>query len=121
MADIISSMDVDSTSEEVAAEQKKINNHKKARNCRYPGLDLIKIESDTGETSIQLKCTFKKLPGNSDTVRLAAGCRTRAVVAAEAAARAAEKAQRNPRDLPQQPTQLMPLKEPPVLHPLQPQ
>ena len=56
--------------------------HKYTKNCRYPGLDLFFTVSETGRTSIDIRSKFKKLKALEDNVRLVAGYRTRAQIAA---------------------------------------
>ena len=64
--------------------QLRIARHKQAKNCRYPGIDMVFTENELGKTGITFRSKFKKLIGDSDYVRNIAGCRTRSAAAAEA-------------------------------------
>ena len=77
--------------EERQEELDRLERHKYAKNCRYLGVDIIYTETENGMTAISVRSKFKKLLGISDTVRVVAGYRTRAAVAAALAAARAER------------------------------
>ena len=64
--------------------QLRIARHKQAKNCRYPGIDMVFTENELGKTGITFRSKFKKLIGDTDYVRNIAGYRTRSAAAAEA-------------------------------------